>query len=118
MNLFGAMEIKNNEFYVGGISAKELANQYGTPLYVMDEGLIKKNCRDYFENFMCKERKNRVAFAGKACMNMAICEIVKNEGLYLDVVSGGELYTAYKSDFPMEKIYFHGIIIYINKLLS
>lgn len=108
MNLFGAMEIKNNEFYVGGISAKELANQYGTPLYAMDEGLIKKNCRDYFENFMCKERKNRVAFAGKACMNMAICEIVKSEGLYLDVVSGGELYTAYKSDFPMEKIYFHG----------
>lgn len=108
MKLFGAMDVKDNELRMGGIRAKELAREFGTPLYVMDENLIRNNCRDYFNNFMCEERENRVVFAGKSCMNMAMCNIVKEEGLFLDVVSAGELYTAYKSGFPMEKIYFHG----------
>ena len=51
---------------------------------------------------------NKVAYAGKAFLTIAMCEIVKSEGLYLDVVSGGELYTAYKADFPLNKVYFHG----------
>ena len=55
-----------------------------------------------------KEMENKVAYAGKAFLTIAMCEIVKSEGLYLDVVSGGELYTAYKADFPLNKVYFHG----------
>lgn len=108
MKLFGAMEIKNNELTVGGIGAKKLACDYGTPLYVMDENLIRQNCRDYYNSFKCKEIGNRVIYAGKACMTLSICKIIKEEGLCLDVVSGGELYTAYKAGLPMERIYFHG----------
>lgn len=108
MKLFGAMDVKDNELRIGGINSKELAREFGTPLYVMDEDLIRNNCRDYFNSFMCEERANRVVFAGKACMNMAMCNIAKEEGLFLDVVSAGELYTAHRAGFPMEKIYFHG----------
>ena len=56
----------------------------------------------------CEERGNRVTYAGKAFINMSMCNLVNEENLYLDVVSGGELYTAYKACFPLERIYFHG----------
>ncbi|WP_297521115.1 diaminopimelate decarboxylase [uncultured Clostridium sp.] len=108
MKMFGAMKVENNELYIGGVSCTELAKTHGTPLYVMDEELVRNNCRDFFNNFKCEARNNRVVYAGKACMTMAMCKIAEEEGLCLDVVSGGELYTAYKSGFPMEKIYFHG----------
>lgn len=55
-----------------------------------------------------EQGENRVAYAGKAFLTLAMCQMINSEGLYLDVVSGGELYTALKSDFPMEKVYFHG----------
>lgn len=108
MKLFGSMEIKDEQLYVGGISTVKLAEEYGTPLYVMDEQLIRDNCRRYYESFRAKEGINRVAYAGKAFLTIAMCQIIAEEGLCLDVVSGGELYTAYKANFPMEKIYFHG----------
>lgn len=108
MKFFGAMKNENNELYIGGVSARELVEEFRTPLYVMDEELVRKNCKDFYNYFRCEEDRNRVVYAGKACMTMAMCNIAKEEGLCLDVVSGGELYTAYRSDFPMEKIYFHG----------
>ncbi len=108
MKLFGASKIEGSDLYIGGIKATSLAEQYGTPLYVMDEQLLLDNCRGYINAFRAKEENNRVAFAGKAFLTVEMCKLIDREGLYLDVVSGGELYTAYKSDFPMEKIYFHG----------
>ncbi|MBU5485280.1 diaminopimelate decarboxylase [Clostridium sp. MSJ-11] len=108
MRLFGNMEVKNNTLYIGGISAIDLVKEHGSPLYVMDEGLIRKNCREYYKDFKVEEMGNKVAYAGKAFLTKAMCRLVKEEGLYLDVVSGGELYTAYKSEFPMDKVYFHG----------
>lgn len=108
MKLFGAMKIKDNELTIGGIGAKKLAEDYGTPLYIMDENLIRKNCKDYYKSFKCDENGNKVTYAGKACMTLSICKIIAEEGLHLDVVSGGELYTAYKAGVPMERIYFHG----------
>ncbi|MPQ44860.1 diaminopimelate decarboxylase [Clostridium tarantellae] len=108
MRLFGTMTIEKNELVIGGVNATTLAKEYGTPLYVMDEELIRENCRKYYNTFVGKNKKNRVTYAGKAFLNMAMCKILNEEGLYLDVVSGGELYTAYKSGFPTEKIYFHG----------
>ncbi|MCY6356794.1 diaminopimelate decarboxylase [Clostridium sp. ZS2-4] len=108
MRLFGSMEIKDDQLYIGGISTGKLAEECGTPLYVMDEQLIRDNCRRYYESFGAKEGINRVAYAGKAFLTIAMCQIIAEEGLCLDVVSGGELYTAYKANFPMEKIYFHG----------
>ena len=108
MKLFGASKVKDNTLIIGGIKASELAKAYGTPLYVMDEQLLLDNCRKYIKAFKVEEENNRVAFAGKAFLTIQMCKLISKEGLYLDVVSGGELYTAYKSGFPMEKIYFHG----------
>ncbi|EKY29102.1 diaminopimelate decarboxylase [Clostridium celatum] len=108
MKLFGAMEIKENELYIGGVSSTNLVSEFGSPLYVMDEELLINTCKSYYKNFKCKENNNRVAYAGKAFLTMAMCKLINEQGLYLDVVSGGELYTAYKSGFPLEKVYFHG----------
>ncbi|NFG95685.1 diaminopimelate decarboxylase [Clostridium sporogenes] len=106
MKLFGSMNIKNNNLYIGKINTLGLATEFGTPLYVMDETLIRDNCRRYVTSF--NKEKNKVAYAGKAFLTKAMCNLIKEEGLYLDVVSGGEIFTAYKSGFPMEKVYFHG----------
>lgn len=108
MKLFGASMIKGSDLYIGGVKATSLAKEFGTPLYVMDEQLLLDNCRGYINAFRAKEENNRVAFAGKAFLTVEMCKLIDREGLYLDVVSGGELYTAYKANFPMEKIYFHG----------
>ena len=108
MKFFGASKIQGNNLVIGGIKASDLAKDYGTPLYVMDEELLLDNCRSYIKGFKVKEDNNRVAFAGKAFLTIAMCKLINEEGLYLDVVSGGELYTAYKAGFPMKKIYFHG----------
>lgn len=108
MKLFGAMENRNGELVIGGIKAETLAKDYGTPLYVMDEQLLKDTCRGYITNFRCNEEGNRVAYAGKAFLTVQMCKLINEEGLSLDIVSGGELYTAYKAGFPLEKTYFHG----------
>lgn len=108
MKLLGSMEIIENALYIGGISAVELAEQYKTPLYVMDEQLIRNQCRRYHDSFKVFNGRNRVAYAGKAFLTLAMCQIVESEGLCLDVVSGGELFTALKAGFPMERVYFHG----------
>ncbi len=100
---------EKNRLQIGGCDTVELAEQYGTPLYVMDEGKIRHSCQVY-KNAMDKYYggKGLVLFASKAFCSMYMCKIAKEEGLGLDVVSGGELYTALKSGFPMEKVYFHG----------
>lgn len=108
MKLFGASKIEGSDLCIGGVKATSLAKEFGTPLYVMDEQLLLDNCRGYINAFRAKEEKNRVAFAGKAFLTVEMCKLIDREGLYLDVVSGGELYTAYRASFPMEKIYFHG----------
>ncbi|NMF04237.1 diaminopimelate decarboxylase [Clostridium beijerinckii] len=114
MKLFGTMKVEDNQLMIGGVSAKNLVREYGSPLYVFDEALIREYCRDYRKYFKCEENNNRVAFAGKAFLTLQMCKLLKEERMCLDVVSGGELYTAYKSGFPLEKVMFHGN----NKTLS
>ncbi|MBP7174862.1 MAG: diaminopimelate decarboxylase [Thermoclostridium sp.] len=94
---------------IGGCDATELVEEYGTPLYVMDEMTIRQNCRRY-KQAMDKyyDGNGLVLYASKAFCTMAMCKIIEQEGLGLDVVSGGEMYTAIKAGFPMEKVYFHG----------
>ena len=108
MKLHGTMMVQNDQLYIGGMSCLELAQTYQTPLYVFDEQLARKNCQEYMKHFKAKENNNRVAYAGKAFLPLHMCRLIKDEGLYLDVVSGGELYTAHKVNFPMEKVLFHG----------
>lgn len=85
----------------------DLAEVFGTPLYVMDEAVIRENCRNYLEAFSSCPG-SEVLFASKSCMNRSLCRIIEDEGLSLDVVSGGELHTALSVGYPAEKIYFHG----------
>lgn len=94
---------------IGGCDCVELAKNYGTPLYVLDEALIRKNCRIYKDSMdSFYGGRGLVLFACKALCTLAMCRIAEQEGLGLDVVSGGELYTALKAGFPTDRIYFHG----------
>lgn len=93
---------------IGGCDAVELAEQYGTPLYVMDETLIRKNCRAYVDTFRASVPDALVTYASKVFSTRAMCCLVQQEGMGLDVVSGGELHTALSVGFPAEKIFFHG----------
>lgn len=93
---------------IGGCDTVDLVKRFGTPLYVMDEELIRNNCRTYKNNFKKLHDNSEVIYAGKAFLTMGMCQLIKDEGLSLDVVSGGELYTATKVAFPPSKIYFHG----------
>ncbi len=94
---------------IGGCDTVELAKEYGTPLYVFDENQIRKNCRDYIKSIEDNYNGNGlVIYASKAFSCLEMCRICASENMGLDVVSGGELYTALKADFPAEKIFFHG----------
>ncbi|GEQ21712.1 diaminopimelate decarboxylase [Clostridium butyricum] len=108
MKLFGTMKVEDNQLTIGGAKASDLVKEYGSPLYVFDEELIREYCRDYRNYFRCEENNNRVAFAGKAFLTVQMCKLLKEENMSLDVVSGGELYTAYKAGFPLERVMFHG----------
>ncbi len=100
---------EKNHLTIGQTDTVELAAKYGTPLYVMDEGEIRKNCRIY-KNAVDTyyDGKGLILYASKAFSCKEIYRIVAQEGLGVDVVSGGEMYTAYKAGFPMHKVYFHG----------
>lgn len=98
----------NNILEIGGVDTTELVKQYGTPLYVLDEQEIRARMRCFTDTFKELNVKYQVAYASKALCTMAMCRITDEEGLALDVVSGGELYTAIKSGFPMERVHFHG----------
>lgn len=91
---------------IGGIDAVDLAEEFGTPLYCIDEDILRKNIEEYKDGF--KQIDIDIAYAGKAFLTLAMCQIIMEEGLSLDVVSGGELYTAIKAGFNLKKVYFHG----------
>lgn len=94
---------------IGGVDTTKLAAEYGTPLYVMDEDLIRNNLRRFHESFKkYYDGKGEVHFASKAFCCLEMCRLVASEGDGLDAVSIGELYTAVKAGFPMEKVGFHG----------
>lgn len=97
-----------NNYCFSGHDTVQLAKTYGTPLYVLSEKLIRERCRNIKEDFLMKYDKSFAAYASKAFLTQAICKIIEEEGLGLDVVSGGELYTAISAKFPMEKVIFHG----------
>ena len=108
MHLNGSAEIKNGHLLIGGVSTIELAAQFGTPLYVYDTALIRDRAKGFKETFESLGVKAEVAYASKAFSCIAIFQIMKEEGLSLDVVSGGELFTALKAEFPPERIHFNG----------
>jgi diaminopimelate decarboxylase len=103
------LTIKDNTLYIGGVSTLELAKQYGTPLYVMDENVIRKNMREFKASFDKYYGGNGlVCYASKAFSCLEIYRIAKEEGIGTDVVSGAELYTALKAGFDPKNCVFHG----------
>ena len=94
---------------IGGCDTVELAKEYGTPLYVLDETTIRNTIRSYVSSFKKFYDGNGMPlYASKALSCKELCRIAKEENIGLDVVSGGEIYTALQAGFPMEKVHFHG----------
>ena len=94
---------------VGGMDAVELAAKFGTPLYVMDEEVLRANCRTYVEAMHESFGTDAAPlYASKALSFKGIYPIVESEGMCIDVVSPGEIYTALEAGFPSEKMFFHG----------
>ena len=108
MKLFGTMSIKENELNIGGIGVSELKSKHGTPLYIIDQKGFEDKANLFINNFKSNTFDTRVIYASKAFMNLSIAKLVSKLGLCIDVVSGGELYTALKAGFDPNKIYFHG----------
>ena len=108
MHLHGSAEIKNGHLMIGGVSTVDLAAQYGTPLYVYDMKLDRERARGFKETFDTLNVKAEVAYASKAFSCIAMLQLMDEEGLSLDVVSAGELYTALKAGFPPGQIHFNG----------
>ncbi|MDP3304818.1 MAG: diaminopimelate decarboxylase [Erysipelotrichaceae bacterium] len=98
----------NGQLMIGNFTASELANRFGTPLYVMDEKYIRNQTRMFKASFIHPTLLSEVIYASKAFLTIAMCKLIQEEGLSLDVVSGGELYTAYCAKFDMNRVYFHG----------
>lgn len=106
MNKF--IEIKEGVLYFDGCSTVELAEEYGTPLYVMSESDIVDKMHQVRDAFLDKYPNTRAAYASKAFCTMAMYKICEREGLCIDIVSGGELHVAKKAGFPAERIEFNG----------
>jgi diaminopimelate decarboxylase len=94
---------------IGGCDVNTLVQQFGSPLYIVDEETLRTACRQYRDSFKHYYKgESQVIYASKAWSCLAVCAIVASEGLGIDVVSGGELYTALTAGVASDKIYFHG----------
>ena len=93
---------------IGGCDSVKLAEEFGTPLYVFDEFSLRRKCAEFKAEFSQRYPDTAVMYASKAFMNKALVSILRDEGLGLDVVSGGEMSIAHSVDFPMDRVYLHG----------
>ena len=93
---------------ISGCDAAELANEWGTPLYIFDEFSLRQRCAEFKNEFGRRYPDITVIYAAKAFINKALALLLNEEGLGLDVVSGGEMGIAQSAGFPLDKVYFHG----------
>jgi diaminopimelate decarboxylase len=110
MMLLGTQRVNGQgRLEIGGVDVTRLAAEFGTPLYVVDEAAFRQKARDYLAAFRARYPQSvDVSYAGKAFLCAGFCKIIEQEGLGLDVASGGELRTALHAGFPVERISFHG----------
>ena len=101
-------EIRDGILYIDGIDGREIQRQYNSPVMVISKDTILEKIHQLKRAFTDKYENTRIAYAGKAFLCNAIIRILKEEGLCLDVVSDGELYTAISAEFPPESIEFNG----------
>lgn len=96
------------DFIFNGANTVALAKKYGTPLYVVSENYIKERCKEVREDFLNKYPNTKAVYASKAFLTLEMARIVQREELGMDVVSGGELFTAIKAEVDMSTVIFHG----------
>lgn len=99
---------KAGHLIIGGVDSLKLAKEYGTPLVVYDVSQIRNQIRAFKKVFEEEQVNYAVSYASKAFASIAMYQVANEEGAYTDVVSAGELYTAMKANFPMERVSFHG----------
>ncbi len=100
---------ENGNLSISGFDTTELAKKYSTPLYVISEDKIRDTCRQYINSFKkYYDGKGKALYASKALSCKAMCKLVVEEGFELDVVSGGEIYTALAAGVSADKLHFHG----------
>ncbi|MBU3842701.1 MAG: diaminopimelate decarboxylase [Candidatus Fusobacterium pullicola] len=108
MRFFGTMRDENGVLSIGGVKVTELAQKYGTPLYIMDQELVEENMRKYKKNFRSEKFKTQIVYASKAFLAKAMCQLVEKYDMDIDAVSGGELYTIKASGIDMQRVHMHG----------
>jgi diaminopimelate decarboxylase len=101
-------EARDGRLVIGGVAAADLAREFGTPLYVMDEDRLRDNCRAYVAALRSAFPTSQPIFAGKALCCMATCRLAYEEGLAIDVVSSGEIQTALRAGVPATQLLLHG----------
>ena len=112
----GFLENRNGELYIDKVSSLRLAEEYGTPLYVLSEKRIRENFRRLCKALSFTTKNFRIYYAAKANTNLSVLKILKDEGAYLDTVSPGEIYLALKAGFSPEKILFTGTSVRDDEL--
>lgn len=108
MRMFGTMRSNSGILEIGGVSVKEIAEKFETPVYIYDVQHIEDNVKKYKNGFKSSKFETEIVYASKAFLSKAICQIMKKYDLHMDAVSGGEIYAITQSDFPSEKIHVHG----------
>ena len=96
------------QLVLGGCRATDLAGEYGTPVYILDETTLRARCRTFIDEFRKLHPATNVSYACKAYINPALAKLFLEEGMGFDVVSGGELAMTISAGIPMDEVYFHG----------
>ncbi|WP_125569021.1 diaminopimelate decarboxylase [Companilactobacillus insicii] len=102
------LKSSNGHLIIGGVDSVDLAHKYGTPLVVYDVEQIRQTINDFRKSFEKNYFKYQISYASKAFATVAMYQVLKQENLHTDVVSGGELFTDLRAGFPADKISFHG----------
>lgn len=97
-----------SELMIGEIPVSQLVAKYQTPLYVYDEKKLEDTIKAFKQGFQSDHFKTKILYASKAFQTVEMLKLIEKYYLGLDVVSGGEIYTALRAEFPVEEIYFHG----------
>lgn len=100
--------VRDGHLWLGGCDAVELAEEFGTPLYVFDEAEVRLACREARRAFTSRHPASDVAYAAKAYIGVWLAALLADEGMAMDVVSAGELAVALSAGFPAERVHFHG----------
>ena len=93
---------------IGGCSVPDLVGEFGSPLYIYDEATIRHMCREFVGSFRDLYRNSHVSYSSKAFASPALARVLMDEGVKMDVVTGGELAVAKAAKFPPERLNFHG----------